>query len=214
MNIEKLKVGMEIKNYRRMCELFGEKIKAGNSKQAQLLNWKRYFTWDKKGNSFIITNIYDKPFNKINGHYKPIKDTNFLISEDNSFKTGVYMIQLENKVYIGSTVVNFKERYKQHKSNYTSTMEHTYQMLKDGGTFSILYIATSNDSELNVREKEQFYIEKYSNDENFVIINKRNEKKLLNKFSKNRLKSIKVEKNKLDLLINFLKQNDIEYKLI
>lgn len=62
MNLEKIYVGMEVKNYPEMCILLGEEILAGNSKRAQNNNWKRFFRWEKKGQKFIIAEIYDKPF--------------------------------------------------------------------------------------------------------------------------------------------------------
>lgn len=57
-----LTVGMEVKNYKKMCEILGEDTKGGDSKKYQILNWQRYFAFEKKGQRFVITEIYDEPF--------------------------------------------------------------------------------------------------------------------------------------------------------
>lgn len=59
-----LVIGMVIKNYKELCDLFGEEAKTGKAKQLQLKNWKRYFDWEKDGQKFIITDIYDTPLPK------------------------------------------------------------------------------------------------------------------------------------------------------
>jgi hypothetical protein len=61
MNIKNLKVGMEIKNYKKLCELLGVEPKTSNSKKKQLKEFKKYFEWDKKGQQVIIKKVYSKP---------------------------------------------------------------------------------------------------------------------------------------------------------
>ena len=56
-----------VKNYIEMCEILEEKICEGNSKKAQLKEWSRYFAWEKKGQKFIILDIYDEPLPKEDG---------------------------------------------------------------------------------------------------------------------------------------------------
>ena len=57
-----LQAGMVIKNYKEMCKLMGEDIKDGNSKKAQVENWRRYFDFVKDGQKFVIIEIYNEPF--------------------------------------------------------------------------------------------------------------------------------------------------------
>lgn len=57
MNIDNIKVGMEFKNYKALCEFLEEQVKAGKSKQLQLKRWKEYFDWDNIGNKYTITEI-------------------------------------------------------------------------------------------------------------------------------------------------------------
>ncbi|GIP52200.1 hypothetical protein [Paenibacillus vini] len=61
MKIENLSVGFVAKNYKELCTKLNEDVKNGKSKVLQLERWKCYFDYDKKGNSFIITEIFDNP---------------------------------------------------------------------------------------------------------------------------------------------------------
>lgn len=67
LDVSNLESGMVVKNYREMCELLEEEISDGNSKKAQLKEWERYFLWEKKGQKFIILDIYDEPLPKDDG---------------------------------------------------------------------------------------------------------------------------------------------------
>ena len=68
MNLEKLEVGMVVKNYRSLCELLGVNTKTGNSKKSQLKDWERYFSYDKDGIKFVITEIHNNVKDKNNNH--------------------------------------------------------------------------------------------------------------------------------------------------
>lgn len=67
INTSRLQVGQVVKNYKELCALLGEEVKTGKLKQLQLDNLKRYFDWEKAGQKFIITDIYDTPLPKIDG---------------------------------------------------------------------------------------------------------------------------------------------------
>lgn len=62
-----LELGMVVKNYREMCRILGQEVCGGDSKKAQLKEWARYFLWEKKGQKFIILDIYDEPLPKEDG---------------------------------------------------------------------------------------------------------------------------------------------------
>lgn len=64
INIDKLYIGQTVKNYAEMCKLLDDKVTNGKSKTYQLKNWKRYFDYEKAGQSFTITEIYDEPLPK------------------------------------------------------------------------------------------------------------------------------------------------------
>ena len=65
INTSNLKVGQVVKNYKELCALLEEEVKTGKSKQLQLDNLKRFFEWEKAGQKFIITDIYDTPLPKV-----------------------------------------------------------------------------------------------------------------------------------------------------
>lgn len=67
IDVSRLESGMVVKNYKEMCEMLDEEITNGNSKKAQLKEWSRYFAWEKKGQKFIILDIYDEPLPKDDG---------------------------------------------------------------------------------------------------------------------------------------------------
>lgn len=69
-NYVRFLVGTEIKNYKEMCKLLGEEIKGGKGKKFQMDNWKRYFNFEKQGQKFIITEIYDTPFPTVEAQRK------------------------------------------------------------------------------------------------------------------------------------------------
>ena len=67
IDTSRLELGMVVKNYREMCKILSEQVCEGNSKKAQLKEWARYFLWEKKGQKFIILDIYDEPLPKEDG---------------------------------------------------------------------------------------------------------------------------------------------------
>ena len=59
-----LVIGMTVKNYKFLCEMLQQPVKAGKSRTLQLKDFKRYFDWEKTGQKFIITDVYDTPLPK------------------------------------------------------------------------------------------------------------------------------------------------------
>ena len=47
VDTSQLSEGLEVKNYRALCELVGEEPKTGNGKKAQLKEWERFFAVEK-----------------------------------------------------------------------------------------------------------------------------------------------------------------------
>lgn len=70
INTSRLQVGQVVKNYKELCALLGEEESAGNSRKAQLKEFARYFEWEKSGQKFLITDIYDTPLPKEDGRNK------------------------------------------------------------------------------------------------------------------------------------------------
>lgn len=65
MNIKNLTEGMEIKNYKELCNILEIKVSDGNSKKKQLKDLERYCKFRKEGRKFIIEQIYEEEKAKI-----------------------------------------------------------------------------------------------------------------------------------------------------
>ena len=50
----KLRIGQIFKSYKSMCNEFGQDVLFGNSKEAQLKEWRRYIEWVKDGQKIAI----------------------------------------------------------------------------------------------------------------------------------------------------------------
>lgn len=61
MNISNITTGQVFKNYKELCEALQETIKGGTAKKSQLKEWERYFSHDRQGHKYIITEIYKVP---------------------------------------------------------------------------------------------------------------------------------------------------------
>lgn len=59
MKIEKLKAGMEIKNYRELCNILELDIKTGGAKKNQLDWIQDYVKYKQKGHRFMILDVYN-----------------------------------------------------------------------------------------------------------------------------------------------------------
>ena len=64
MDISKLFVGQEVKNYIEMCKLLGQIPVKGKSRQLQVKNWERYFRFDRNKQKIIIKEIFEIPMAK------------------------------------------------------------------------------------------------------------------------------------------------------
>lgn len=60
MNLNNIKPGMRIKNYRELCRLMELPIKTGEAKIKQIKEINEYITYDKDKYAFIIKTINDK----------------------------------------------------------------------------------------------------------------------------------------------------------
>jgi hypothetical protein len=64
MNLSNISEGQKFKNYKMLCESLEDKVKTGNSKKAQLEEWKRFFKYSKEGHKFVIEAIYQTPMER------------------------------------------------------------------------------------------------------------------------------------------------------
>lgn len=196
--------------YVELCNIFGEERKTGKSKQLQIKKWERCYEL-KKGEkaTFIIGEIYNNPKEKIDNrgkskgsrnNYKGKHFDNFLVSKENKNNIGVYSIVLNNDIYIGSTIVGFRERFLEHieKTNPLKTKE----MLEQGGSFKIIKICNGmTEKEIRILENE--YINLYKNDIDWNLINTNNAWSY-EKHTKTEKRYYITEENNLAISLKFL----------
>jgi hypothetical protein len=197
---------MIIKNYKELCAILEIKIASRKQKILQLKELERYVSYHKNGNKFIIDEIYNIPKEKINNtnHYMA-QYSNLLINEKEYNKIGVYCVIQDNKIYIGSTIVGFRQRFQEHNKRNDDVLP-TYDMLHNNGYFKILWIA-NNETEPEIRAKENEYINKYKNDDNWIVMNNNNAWSYTE--PKPRYKRIKILKSNYEKAIQLLKDNNL-----
>ena len=206
INVSKLKKGMIIKNYKELCGLLDMRATSGNGKINQLNELKLYCEYHKDGNKFVIDEVYNNPTITTTPpkKYKDVKEFNIEYELKDNY--GVYYILQGDNIYIGSTYTTYRQRFIRHN---TGAMKHTYNMLKNGGTFNILHDMTGILDKKLIRMVENEYIEYFKNNSYFNLINKRvnnTNKKVVD------YKNIKIHKKYIDQVINFCKKNDISFK--
>ena len=205
---------MVVKNYKELCILVEEEIKDGNSKKAQMKDFERYFKYHKQGNSIVIDEVFDAPL-PIEDNRKGKQPSNFpqfKVDEDKWYNKGVYMIKLDNQVYIGSTV-NFRDRFIQHRRK--GGMTHTKELLKQGGEFFILHDMNDIEDIELIRRVEEEYILFYTHETDYDVINRRMgtfKKPKKSKEPKIKYKTIKIEENRLSEVLEILEERGVHYE--
>lgn len=131
---------------------------------------------------------------------------------------GVYKIQLDNYVYIGSTKKDYCRRYLGHMNKDGTVsirsfiyngikIKNTYDMLMNGGIFSPVY-AMEEENEHEIRLMEEQFIKDYKLlNYNVVNIGKVAIKGRRNKPIK--FKNIKIKEEDYENVINILESNNI-----
>ena len=134
----------------------------------------------------------------------------FLISEEDKNKSGVYKIQLENKIYIGQTK-DFNSRFKSHADTKRNKTE-TSTMIRNGATFEILEIEYDLNKRLCI---ETNYINQYIKD-GYDVINKiidtTTEPININNKTSKQNNCITFNKSDLDKITKLLSDNNIDFK--
>ena len=210
MKIENLKEGMVLKSYRELCEVLEMKVQSSDSKNAQLKELGRYCKFHKDKYKFVIDEVYDIPLPKEDNVRNTKNYPQFKVNKDKWHNKGVYMIKLDNQVYIGSTI-NFRDRFKQHLRGDLDYMKHTYELLNNGGKFFILHdMSDIEDIEL-IRMVEEEYILFYTHETDYDVINRRIGIYTFEK-PKIKYKSIKIEENRLSEVLEILEERGVCYK--
>ena len=77
--MKSLESGQKFKNYKELCEYLNEPVKSGKSKQLQMKDWERYFTYKKVGHQFIIESVNNSPIDKPERTSNNIKNISAMI---------------------------------------------------------------------------------------------------------------------------------------
>jgi hypothetical protein len=138
MNLNNIKEHIQYKNYKELCIKLDEPIKSGKAKKLQLEDWKRYFKYERKGQSFIILEIYPEPKPKedkrqetVYGQYieKLILDLLVYEQEHNN----KYLINLgTNKLFEALNMINKNYSYcLENKQKLSTYLEIDKEYIKD-----------------------------------------------------------------------------------
>lgn len=198
------------KNWKEICEAMEWKTTGGTYKKARLKELESMCNYHKDGNKFIIEEIYEeKRF--IEDGRKNYKNNyaQYKINKKFDNSIGVYRIinYKTKEVYIGSTTNSFRKRFIQHYENYNKNSFKTCDLIHNGGEFEIL--EEMNDStEKEIRLREQYYINEYLKDDNYILINHFNE--VSYKGKRKYFTKIKIDKKDLEFAIKILNENGIE----
>lgn len=80
LDIRKLEEGKTYKNYNELCDVLNQKRLGGESKRAQLTEWRRFFDFSKHGHKITVIKIHVPPLiNKIEAARLKAKENKRLI---------------------------------------------------------------------------------------------------------------------------------------
>lgn len=168
-------------------------------------SWFEYSKVAEGSNRVKVTKKYNKCRDIYTRKYR--KDfPNFAVEEEYDNSIGVYVIALENQIYIGSTTVGFRKRFKQH--NNKDNKLRTKEMLAQGAVFNILQICDGMD-EVSIRRLEQQWIEEYRNNPEWTVVNDDSHVKIKGEQhrkqkEKPKYKTLKLTEEEYDLVIEYL----------
>ena len=220
MKFENLHEGMVIKNYGELCKLLEIKVApGGNSKKAQFKELDTYCSYHKEGQKIVIDEIYSKRKKKLDYRVlnKETRYPNFKVSVEDYDSIGVYKIQLDNKVYIGSTVIGFRSRFQEHNVS-SNPLASTRTLLKNGGIFTIVE-KCNGLTEQEIRSIENEWIKYYYYKEEYILVNEREAYSFKNGCSKKKkppkpkYKRLKVSEDDYEILVKFIEENNLRVVL-
>ncbi|WP_100408462.1 hypothetical protein [Bacillus solitudinis] len=155
MKISNIGEGQVIKNYKALCAELEIPIKAGKGKKYQLIDLERHCQYSKKGHSFVIEEIYEKPKPKLKNSSKDfirivellILDLLAKIKENRIIKTKNQLMRImnmsnSNYSQCGRMVPKFAQHinvnraivydfYNTSDSSFRSTIERALKSLQD-----------------------------------------------------------------------------------
>ena len=209
MNLENL----ELKTKQELADILNVKLVTIRSIESrnqlkERLEEKGYTYIDKEkiGRNTLYKLEKCDSVKRINPSYLIIKNFNVDYSKRNN--KGIYYIIKDNDIYIGSSV-KFRKRFIQHWNGESKEMNHTYDLLHNGGTFNILYDMTDIEDVELIRMVENEYIQYFKTHTDFNVINHMNEVNWKGKNHKQKYKNIKIKIEDYKLALKILKEQGI-----
>lgn len=134
---------------------------------------------------------------------------------------GVYCIIYENYIYIGSTIVGFRNRHSTYAYNIKNENRKSClgdKLISLGGKINILW-STESNNEFDIRHKEFEFIEKYESEGLYEVINKtrmvsvsdRKDNRKIKQNGNTYNRKITVKIDDYNKVVNFLKENNIKF---
>lgn len=125
------------------------------------------YTENKRIKSIVIKRVWQNSIVELfdMSRHKPHKSLDIKRWE---WKTPmIYMIKLDNNIYVGKTK-NPRQRFDKHLKNYEGNLNHTQELLNNGGVMSCIELVDDNDK---LSEREAYWIEHYSNNAQYNCLN-------------------------------------------
>ena len=219
INMDELWDGRVFKNYKDLCHQMNWKSYklSSNGALAQLKVLSTVCKWrkdvDENGkklsNKIIIEEVYNKPLpfpDKRKTICHKIEFSGYHIPQEYSKSKGVYRIICDNEVYIGSTRRGFRRRFIEHlKLNNQPT---TKDLLERGGRFEVVEVM-NNSSKEEILMREDYYIDLYSKDKDYTVVNQR---PALPSPPKVKYKRLLVLEDDYELAMSLLEEHGIRLK--
>ena len=205
MKIENLKEGMVIKNYKELCRYLEWNTTTGNAKKSQFKDLERYCKYHKEGQKIVVDEVFETPLPSNSQSGRPTSIiSEFCIDEDKFNNGGVYIIQLDNEIYIGSTV-NFRQRFNAHRSKSNTKLPQTRDLIERGGQMSILHDMTDIEDIELIRMVEEEYILFFTHETDYDVVNRRIGTSTFEKPKKPKIKykTIKIEEEYYEQMIKY-----------
>ena len=193
------------KNYKELCGAMGWAVASGCSKKSQFKDLERYCKYHKEGQKIVIDEIFEAPLPSNSQSGRPTSIiSEFCIDEDKFNNGGVYIIQLDNEIYIGSTV-NFRQRFNAHRSKSNTKLPQTRDLIERGGQMSILHDMTDIEDIELIRMVEEEYILFFTHETDYDVVNRRIGTSTFEKPKKPKIKykTIKIEEEYYEQMIKY-----------
>ena len=205
------------KNYKELCGAMEWEPVGGNAKKKQLKELNNLCNYHKEGHKFIIDEVFENPLPptpiKYKGNPKVFRE--FDVDKEIESNGGVYIIQLKDEIYIGSTN-NFRRRFRQHHVKCNNLSPNVRDLINRGGVFSVLHDMTDIEDVELLRMVEYEYIKYFRDSGKFTMLNGKDPisfdkyYKLNKREKKQKYIRFKIKEEDWDKVAEFLKDNNIE----